>query len=239
MEAGVLHASEQGTPQGGILSPVLANIYLHYVLDLWFIHRVKRQSMGYGALIRYADDFVILTRYEEDARMILEQLKGRLSTFELELSVEKTRLIEFGRFAEERANRTGRKPDTFDFLGFTHYVSKSRTGKFKGGRKTSGNKYRGNLQRMNKWLNAPRNLLPLDELWKRINLKLNGYYRYYGVSENYSSISRYHFNVVRLVFKWLNRRSQKRRFSWETFNKYLAKYPLSRPKIYHNRYEFA
>jgi RNA-directed DNA polymerase len=238
MEAGKYEASRKGTPQGGILSPVLANIYLHHVLDLWFTHRLKKQSRGYCELVRYADDFIILTRYEDDARGILERLEERLRKFGLELSPEKTRLIEFGRFSEERARRKGKKPDTFDFLGFTHYVSKGREGQFKVGRKTSAKKYRGNMKRLNTWLKHNRNALPLAELWKRLNQKLRGYYRYYGVSDNYSSLSRYHYQAEQLIFKWLNRRSQKTSFTWVGFNKYLEKYPLVRPRIYYNLYHF-
>jgi RNA-directed DNA polymerase len=239
MDADVFQASEKGTPQGGILSPVLANIYLHDVLDRWFIHGVKKKINGYCALIRYADDFIILTRYEKDALLILNWLMERLREFGLELSADKTRLIEFGRFAEERSKRKGKRPGTFDFLGFTHYITKSRTGGFKVGRRTAKGKYRGNLKRMNEWLKVSRHRMPVDGLWKLLTAKLNGYYRYYGVSDNYGSLARYSYQVTRLVFKWLNRRSQRSSYTWEAFNKYLERYPLPQPRIYTNLHEYA
>lgn len=237
MEDGVFQSSEKGTPQGGILSPLLANIYLHYVLDLWFIHRVKKKISGYSTLIRYADDFIILTRYGKDARLILNWLRDRLREFGLELSAEKTRLIEFGRFAEERSQRKGKRPGTFDFLGFTHYITKSRSGGFKVGRRTAKGKYRGNLKRLNEWLKENRHRMPVDGLWKLLTAKLNGYYRYYGVSDNYGSLARYSYQVTRLVFKWLNRRSQRASYTWEAFNQYLERYPLPQPRIYTNLHE--
>jgi group II intron reverse transcriptase/maturase len=239
MEDGVFQSSEKGTPQGGILSPLLANIYLHYVLDLWFIHRVKKKINGYSTLIRYADDFIILTRYEKEARLIVNWLTDRLREFGLELSAEKTRLIEFGRFAEERSQQKGKRPGTFDFLGFTHFITRSRSGGFKVGRRTAKGKYRGNLKRLNKWLKENRNRMPVDGLWKLLTAKLNGYYRYYGVSDNYGSLARYSYQVTRLVFKWLNRRSQRASYTWEAFNRYLERYPLPRPRIYTNLHVYA
>jgi RNA-directed DNA polymerase len=239
LEGGVFQASRKGTPQGGILSPVLANIYLHYVLDLWFLKKVKPESSGYCELIRYADDFIILTREERDARMILKLLTARLQEYGLELSSEKTRLIELGRYAEERSRRKGKKPDTFDFLGFTHFVTRSRRGGFKVGRRTAKGKYQSNLKRLNHWVKVNRNRLAVDELWKLLGIKLRGYYRYYGVSDNYESLARYSYQVNRLVFKWMNRRSQRPSFSWDSFNRYLEKYPLPKPKIYTNLHAYA
>ena len=140
LEDGVLFATEKGTPQGGIISPILANIYLHYVLDLWFDKRVKKACKGFVDMVRYADDFIICAEYQEDANLILELLHARLEGFCLELAADKTRIIEFGRGAYVAAKREGKRLGTFNFLGFTHYAGKSRKGNFLLGRKTEGKK---------------------------------------------------------------------------------------------------
>lgn len=239
MEDGKRAASRLGTPQGGILSPILANIYLHYVLDVWFTHHVRPRMRGYCILIRYADDFVILARYREDAQKLLGWLGDRLKRFGLSLCEEKSGLVEFGRFADERSKRKGQRPGTFDFLGFTHFVSKTREGRFKVGRKTTKKKFGANLKRMSQWLRQVRNTFPIAEIWKLLGVKVSGYYRYYGVSENYNSLKRYDYELKRLVFKWMNRRSERKSFTWEQFKRYLCLYPLPNPKIYHNLYEYA
>lgn len=230
MEEGRHIKPDQGTPQGGIISPVLANIYLHYVLDLWFKKVLRKELKGYAEIIRYADDFVILVQNKEDLSVILESLKSRLQKFGLELSESKTKVVRFGRTAGKKDNDG--KPGTFDFLGFTHYCGKSRKGYFKVGRKTSKKRYNQKLKEMNDFLRRSRNRYQLRELWHILRLKLVGHYRYYGVSENSRSLENYCVSVERMIFKWLNRRSQKKSFNWRSFKLYLRKHPLPKPKIY-------
>ncbi len=236
MEEGKLCATEEGTPQGGVISPVLANVYLHYALDLWMERKVKEECRGHVEMVRYADDFVICVQYKDEAERILTALRERLAKFGLELAEEKTRRIEFGRYAERNAKAKGRKPESFDFLGFTHYIGKTRGGAFKVGMKTSRKKLNAKLKEMTRWIKAVRNLLPLKDIWKTLKAKLSGHFRYFGVSGNYRGISKYYSGVLSIILKWLNRRSQKKSFSWKTYGKYLEKYPLPKPKIHHDFY---
>lgn len=236
IEATELLKTEKGTPQGGIISPVLANIYLHYVLDLWIDKIVKKRCMGYVEIVRYADDFIIFAQKQEEANCILESLHKRLGKFGLELAADKTKIISFGRYAKENARKTGRKLETFDFLGFTHYCDKSRKGNFKVGRKTSKKKFSTKMKEMNEWLKSVRNTAKVREWWPVLCSKLRGHFQYYGVSGNYQSIWSYAYRTKRLVYKWLNRRSQKRSFNWKTFGDYMERYELPNPKIHHNLY---
>jgi len=236
MEEGKYRETEKGTPQGGILSPVLANVYLHYVLDLWIEKIVKRHCKGYVEYVRYADDFIICVQCKEESTKILKALKGRLKRFGLELAEDKTRVIEFGRYAKENAKRKGNKPETFNFLGFTHYCDIGRNGYFKIGRKTDRKKFSMKLKEINKWLKQIRCTTKSREWWNTVKLKLRGHYQYYGVSGNYRSINKFYEIVRKLIFKWLNRRSQRRSFTWENYAKYLQRYSLPKPKIYHNFY---
>ena len=236
MEDGKIMTSDEAVPQGGLISPVLSNIYLHYALDLWIEKVVKRETKGFVELIRYCDDFVILVQYKEDADMILKATNERLNKFGLDLSQEKTRIIEFGRYAAQNAERKNRKPATFDFLGFTHICDKSRKGNFKVGRKTRKKKYNAKLVEMNNWLKSIRNAVKIKEWWKVLEAKLRGHYQYYGVSGNFMSINSFYRETCKLVFKWINRRSQKKSMNLEQFMDYLHKYPLPKPKIMHNFY---
>jgi RNA-directed DNA polymerase len=237
MEEGKEYDVEKGTPQGGIISPVLANIYLHYVLDLWLEKVIKSESRGTVEMVRYADDFVICVQYKDDAEKILEKLKDRLGKFGLELAEAKTRRIEFGRFSKQNAQTKGVKPATFNFLGFTHYIDQTRSGRFKLGCKTDRNKLTAKRKALNEWLKSARNRMPLQELWTILRAKLAGHFRYYGISGNFRSMARYRWEMLRLIMKWLNRRSQKKSFNWETFRRYVEKYPLPKPAIYHNFYD--
>ncbi len=234
MEESKYWETEKGTPQGGIISPVLSNIYLHYVLDLWVQKEVKKKSKGYVEMTRYADDFIILVEKKEEAYKILEVLRKRLNKFGLTLSEEKTRILTFGRRTQKEE-----KPNTFDFLGFTHFNDKTRKGSYKVGRKTSKKKFRMKMQGINQWLKSVRCRLSPEEIWKVTKAKLIGHYRYYGVSGNYRMIAKYNYNVIRKLFYWLNRRSQRRNINWESFRKYLTRYPLPSPKIYVNLYTLA
>jgi group II intron reverse transcriptase/maturase len=236
IEEGKYYDTEQGTPQGGILSPILSNIYLHYVLDLWIERKMRKECTGYLEEVRYCDDFLICVQRKSDGERIMTALRERLAKFGLRLSEEKTRLIEFGRFAKENAARRGERPATFDFLGFTHYCSKGRNGHFKVGRRTSAKKYRMKMKTMSLWFKTVRNMLPLREIWKQLRVKLIGHYRYYGISGNYVRIATYHHDTMLCAFKWLNRRSQKKSFTWEQFTRYVERYPVPKPRIYHNPY---
>ena len=236
MEEGVYCETDQGTPQGGVLSPLLANVYLHYALDLWFETEVIPQLTGYAQLIRYADDFVVCFEKEEEARIFGVVLRQRMGEFGLTISEEKSKIIEFGHCACLRARKYGTKCETFDFLGFTHFCDKTRRGKFKLGRKTSNKKFIQKMKDMNIWLKSVRNLVELKEWWKVLELKLLGHYLYYGMSGNIRWLQNYYYQTVRLAFKWINRRSQKKSYNWDQFHRFILFNPLPKPKIYHSLY---
>jgi len=235
LEDGILHVTGQGTPQGGIVSPVLANIYLHYVLDLWFEKIVKKHAKGFVSIVRYADDYVICAQYKDEADAIREALTKRMGKFSLSLAGDKTKLIQFGRFAEAKARRQGKKAETFDFLGFTHYNDKDRKGGFKVGRKTVRKKLTTKARELKLWLKKVRSAKP-QLWWPILCAKLRGHYQYYGVSGNYRGVMRYYRLAVQLLYKWLNRRSQKRSMNWTQFHAYLQEYPLPTPRICRNLY---
>jgi group II intron reverse transcriptase/maturase len=236
IDDGLLVKPDAGTPQGSILSPMLANIFLHYVLDTWFERTVKSHVPGFCELVRYADDFVCVVRYAEDARRIERGLQNRFTKYGLAIHPTKSRNISFGRFERENAKTQNRRANTFDFLGFTHYCDRSRRGNFKVGRKTSRKKYVVKCREMNAWLKAIRNRVKTKYWWKILVAKLRGHIQYYGVSENYASIERFHKSTLRMVRKWMNRRSQKRKMSWVKFYEYLEHYPLPKPRIVHSFY---
>lgn len=220
-----------------MISPILANIYLHYVLDLWFEVIVRKQCRGQAYLVRYCDDFICCFQYKDDAERFYVNLKERLGKFNLEIAEEKTQIIAFGRFAADNCRKQGKgKPDTFDFLGFTHYCSTSQNGRFRVKRKTSCKKLRQSLARCKAWLHA--NLTtPAIELMKVLELKLRGYYRYYGVTDNSTALGNFHDKVRRMLFKWFNRRSQRKTFTWEKYALFLKLCLLLRPRIYVSIYD--
>ena len=231
MEEGAVSASDKGTPQGGIVSPILANIYLHYSLDLWFTRVFQKGCYGQSRMIRYADDFVVCFQREVDAIRFRHELDERLFRFGLEISPEKTKTIEFGSFAEAKAKKRGGKAATFDFLGFTHYCSRSRNGRhFRMKRVTSRKKFTAKIQMFRDWLKASRTL-PTDELMEKVASKLRGHFAYYGVTDNSRGISRFAYEIRCLLFKWLNRRGKRGCMNWEKFNLFLKKFPLPRPRI--------
>ncbi len=228
--------TEKGTAQGSILSPLLANIFLHYVLDKWFNDIVINHVRGYAELIRYADDFICLVQSKRDADRILKALQNRFAKYQLQLHPDKTRVFSFGRYEKHNALRDKRRAYTFDFLGFTHYCDTTRRGYFKVGRKTSAKKFRAKAKDLNRWLKAVRNLVLTKDWWKILGAKLRGHYEYYGVSENYRSIHKFYKLALRLAKKWMNRRSQKKAMNWEKMSHYLLLYPLPKPRIRHNFY---
>lgn len=231
LENGVLHKSEKGAPQGGVASPILANIYLHYVLDLWFEKVYRKKCEGYARIIRYADDLVVCFKQKADALRFKEALTCRLAKFELEIVPSKTKVLAFGRFAEENAARKGKKPEAFDFLGFTHYCSRTRDGsRFRMKRKTSKKKFNAKLKSFKTWLKSSRTL-PTKILMSKVRVKLLGHYAYYGVTDNSDGISRYAYEVRKILHKWLNRRGKRKCLSWDKFCLLLRRYPLPEPKI--------
>jgi group II intron reverse transcriptase/maturase len=236
VESGMLVATARGTPQGGNLSPILSNVYLHYVLDLWFEKKLKLQLEGQCYLVRYADDFICLVQSVTDARYIKQVLQERFAAFDLELHPEKTVVLSFGRYERENARRQSRKAHTFDFLGFTHYCGKSRKGKFIVGHTTSRKKFRQACRALNAWLKSIRNAVKTKVWWSILTAKLRGHYQYYGVSGNMASLRRYYATALRLTLKWLNRRSQNKAFNWQGFKEYLKHYPLPQPRITCNLY---
>lgn len=234
LKAGVLvqgkHlATEKGAPQGASLSPLLANVYLHYALDDWFAQVVTRESRGEAYLVRYADDFIACFQYKEDARRFRSSLQERLARFKLEVEPSKTRVMEFGRFAKSNAKRHGESAPVFDFLGFTHYCGTSRWGRFRLKWRTAKNRYRSKLRAMKEWIRTHRTL-PLKEIWTAVNRKLVGHYRYYGVSDNAPWLRRFREAVREMLAKWLNRRGGRKSFTMERFAAFEKRYPLARPE---------
>lgn len=217
MEDGMTKASEEGVPQGGVLSPLLSNVYLHYALDLWFERVYRKTCRGEAYYFRYADDFLACFQYREDAERFLKELRGRLGKFQLEVEPSKTQLIEFGRFAGENAARRGGKPETFDFLGFTHYCGETRYGAFKVKRMTSKKKFRAKLKAVKCWLQDERNRLKTGELLKRSKRIVEGHLNYYAITDNGMRCEQFRYQVMLLLYKWLNRRSQRRSYTWERF----------------------
>ncbi len=229
LKAGVLDTSGQviypegGTPQGGIISPILANVYLHNALDKWFQEVVKKHCRGEAFLIRYADDFVCGFEYEEDAEKFYRALGKRLGKYGLELSVSKTRIIEF-----TRRDQSGKR--RFDFLGFEFYWGKDRAGKEHLKRRTSRKKMRKSLANFTQWCKKNRHK-PLRKLMKELRRKLQGYYNYYGVKGNSESLNEYYQEAMGILMKWLNRRSQKKSMKWKGFKESLDHHRIPRPRI--------
>ena len=209
MEGGQVSYPKKGTPQGGSISPLLSNIYLHYVLDEWYVEQIQPLLKGKSYLIRYADDFLICFTNKEDADRVMKVLPKRLEKFSLTLHPEKTKMVELGEVS-------GSKTRTFDFLGFTHYLSKSRKGYPILKRKTSSKKLNMALKRMHKWIKENRHK-PVAKLIYLLNLKLKGYYGYYGITFNSRRLNSYYRQVKRILHKWLNRRGGKANWQWERY----------------------
>lgn len=228
MEDGEVHRADLGTPQGGVISPLLANIYLHEVLDQWFVREVQPRLHGHATLIRYADDFVIVFEEEADARRVLEVLPQRFSKFGLTVHPEKTRLVQFQKPRTTTTRMTvprDERPGTFDLLGFTHYWALSRKGNWAVFRKTSSKRLDRALSRIQDWCQENRHL-PVPMQQQALKLKLQGHYRYYGILGNWQAIDRFRYETGRVWFKWLNRRSQRKSLNWDEFNAVSKRYPL-------------
>lgn len=237
LKAGVItegnfEESEEGSAQGNVISPILANIYMHNVLTLWFKHKVAKPSKGDNFLVVYADDFIAGFQYKWEAEKYYAELKERLQTFNLELEESKSRLLEFGRFAETNRKAKGLgKPETFDFLGFTFYCGKTLKGYHSVRMRTSRKKFRQKLKEVKLWLYRNRDLKVKDMI-KQLNLKLVGHYRYYGVSFNGKMIINFLHRVQQFLFKSLNMRSDMKSYTWDGYIEMLKVYPLAKPKIY-------
>jgi group II intron reverse transcriptase/maturase len=226
LEGGVLHHVEQGTPQGGVISPLLANIYLHEVLDKWWAEMVPPSLCGKAFMVRYADDFVMAFSDKRDAERVLAVLPKRFARFGLTLHPEKTRLV---RFLPPNP-RDGGEPGSFDFLGFTHYMGRTRKGYWAPFRKTSRKRLTRALKNLRSWMRANRHA-PLRAQARAIGLKLSGHFNYFGIRGNSRSLGRMFHAACRLWHKWLSRRSQRARLSWEAFNRLLVHYPLPPPRL--------
>jgi group II intron reverse transcriptase/maturase len=238
MEQGEWEASDTGTPQGGVVSPLLANIYLHYVLDLWFERVFKGSSVSFMQMIRYCDDFIVAFESHKDAERFMQEMQERFAKFGLQIAEEKTRLVEIGRrkwklWRQGKGERCG----SFNFLGFTHYAATSRNGYFMAGHKTSSVNLRRKLLEMKDWMKRVRSVAPFRDWRKILHAKLRGHYNYFGISNNMRSLKQFYFLVSSLLFKWLNRRSQKKSFSWRQYLDYLTRDPLPRPYIKHRLFE--
>jgi group II intron reverse transcriptase/maturase len=227
---GKLEATDEGVPQGANLSPLLANVYLHYVLDQWFEREVKPCLRGQASLIRYADDFICCFELESDARRYQAVLPKRLARYSLSVAEEKTNLLRFGRFARRDAKRHGEgSPETFDFLGITHYCGRSRAGKFKLKRKTSGKKYRQKVLELRRWFTSQLDV-PIGAMWQTLNAKLRGHYQYYGINDNWPMLMAYRNKARVMVKRHLSRRSQASYVNFTHLDRLTERHPLVNPQ---------
>src|SRR5712691_11536023 len=233
IDEGRLLVSETGTGQGQTISPLLANIYLHYILDEWFENEVKPRLKGTAHEIRFADDAVLCFQYREDAEKVMEVLPKRFAKYGLTLHPEKTLLVDFGRFAEGNAKRQGKKPATFDFLGFTHICARSRKGKFTVKVRTMKKRLRRSLKAIADWCRENRHD-PVEEQQQTLNAKLRGHYQYYGRPSNYKSIMQFYRAVCSTWRKWLSRRTRRVWLTWERYAQILRRHPLLLPWITHS-----
>jgi len=230
MEGNTFEESENGTPQGGSISVLLSNIYLHYVLDLWFEKAIKPRLKGECYLIRYIDDFIVCFELKSDAQRFIEVLEKRLAKFSLTLEPNKTKLIEFGRFALRNAKAKNRKPETLYFLGFTHYCTTNRKGNFQLGRRTEKSRLKRSISNLQNKMREIRHW-ELKEQIDRINLTLKGHYNYYGMGGNYQLLSKIYHKTLLFWKKMLSRRSRKGYVTWELLNQIIKKHPILRPYI--------
>jgi group II intron reverse transcriptase/maturase len=235
LEDGSITYPDAGSPQGGVISPILANIYLHEVLDRWFERDVKPRLKGKAQLFRYADDAVFLFANETDARAVLDVLPKRFEKYGLTLHPEKTRLVDFrrpDRMQPPSGGSGASRPGTFDLLGFTHYWGKSLRGKWVVKRRTAKDRFRRAIKRVAAWCRKHRHY-EVRWQWQALVKKLCGHFEYYGIIGNYEALARYRHEVIGVWRKWLDRRSQRARVYWDKMHRLLKSYPLPRPRITH------
>ena len=231
LEDGELYPNEEGTPQGGSISVLLSNLYLHYVLDLWFERIIKPRLRGEAYLVRYIDDFVVCFQYREDALRMQNALRNRLGKFGLSLEPTKTKLVEFGRFAQRHASKRGRnRPETIYFLGFTLYCTRNRKGNFKVGMRTEKTRLNRGMAHLRDLMRRMRHL-PIREQVINLNQVLRGHYGYYGIAGNFRALQKVHRFVERYWRKMLCSRSRDAYIPWEIFHRIKERYPLQRPKL--------
>lgn len=226
---GELSVSEEGVVQGSICSPIIANIFSNEVIVKWMEETVKAHCSGAVKMFLYADDMVICCQYQRDAQRIKTALGRRLGKYGLKMNEDKTKLVKFSK----RKKRNGKAQETFDFLGFRFYIGKSKKGYYLVKLKTIGKRFRMKLKKMNKWARDIRNRIPLKQIAKIASAKLRGHIQYYGVSHNYAGVRNFVYRARRILFKWLNRRSQRKSFTWEKFELFLTKINFPKAKICH------
>ncbi len=222
LDEGLVKATTEGTPQGSIISPLLSNVYLHYVLDLWFNRKVKKECGGAAFIFRYADDFVCCFQKHSEAVSFLDQLRKRMGKFGLQLAEEKTKLLAFGCYARKNAQNRGEKPEEFTFLGFAHYCGKNRNGNFKVKRRTSRQKQIQSLRKFSDWIKSVYWRMRKGDMLRSAKRRIIGHLNYHGITDNSTWCDRYIFYATRILFKWINRKSQRRAYNWNQFNDALA-----------------
>jgi RNA-directed DNA polymerase len=237
MESGEVSHPERGTPQGGVVSPLLSNLYLHEVLDVWFEHEVKRRLRGRAFEVRFADDAALVFEREEDARRVLAVLSKRFAKYGLRLHPEKTRLVDF-RSPPRRGQDGSQRDRSFALLGFTHFWGRSRKGRWIVQRKTAQDRFTRALRDIGHWCRAHRHW-PVAAQQAALHRKLQGHYAYYGITGNGRALDRFLYEVRRLWRKWLHRRSWRGRMTWEKFVRLTERYPLPPPRVVHSVYRRA
>jgi RNA-directed DNA polymerase len=238
LEEGNVTYPEEGSPQGGVISPILSNVYLHHALDLWFEREVKPRMHGPAFLIRYADDAVMGFTCEEDAQRVLDVLPKRFGRFGLTLHPQKTCVVEFGPPVRDDSQQQSNQPPrrrSFDLLGFTHYWARSRRGFWVVKRKTSQQRFSRSLAAIHQWCKTHRHQ-KVSEQHQMLMMKLRGHYAYYGITGNAIALMRFHHEVRRIWWKWLSRRSQRSHLNWSRYAKLLERYPLPLPHLAHSPY---
>lgn len=226
---GELIISDEGVPQGSGCSPIIANIFAHVVIDDWMEKTVKMHCAGKVKMVRYADDIVICCQYNRDAERIKSALNNRLTKYGLKMNEDKTKLVKFSRSKQ----RQGEKQETFNFLGFTFYYAKAQKGYYLVKVKTNGKRFRCKLKKVNEWARTIRNKVRQNEIMKTAAAKVRGHVQYYGISYNSAAVNEFIYHVIRILFKWLNRRSQRKSFAWKQFQKFLNRIKFPGAKICH------
>jgi len=240
MEDGRVSYPEAGSPQGGVISPLLSNVFLHYVLDLWFEHEVKPRLRHRAFLVRFADDFVVGFRDQRDAQRVMEVLPKRFGKYGLTIHPDKTQLVRFRApsLTASGRNKSAERPGTFDFLGFTHFWARSRRGQWVVKRKTASGRFSRAVRSIDDWCRQNRHQ-PIGQQQHKLNQKIRGHCAYYGITGNGPALARFYDAVRRSWQKWLNRRNRQRQMTWEVFVRLLERYPLTHVRTVHSVYSRA